>query len=455
MTLTSDFLKGAIGPGFDADAIAAALEALDRQVIDPLTKGFPPAHAALALGDIANHGWNLLAGDLPVPVAVLRRSALDHNARWMRRLLARFGLQLAPHAKTTMTPHLWAQQAASGCWGLTVATVQQAEVAVAFGCRNLLIANQVTGRAQVRGIVELSHAHDALEVHVLVDSIAGLRALSDDVAAAKTEHPINVLLELGFKGGRTGCRTLAEVSRLLDELPSHQARLRLAGMAGYEGMIATASGAEDGAAVEAYFDRFAEAVQLADRRNAFLADAVILTAGGSAYYDIVGRRLQQIPLQHKPAVRILRSGCYVTHDCGTYVEHLAQMKQRDPVVAEDLGLLEPALFVCCRVQSVPEPGLALLTMGKRDVGFDLHLPQPVWRYRPRAMPQPEPTPDDWKIIRLNDQHAYLSVPPSADIAVGDLLCCGISHPCTTFDRWRLIHVVDDSWTSLGAVPTFF
>ena len=222
MSLTSDFLKGSIGSGFDEDAMAIALEALDRQVFDPLTKGFPAAHAPLALGDIANHNWNLLAGDLTAPVAVMRKSALEHNARWMRHLLDKFGLQLAPHAKTTMTPHLWAQQAAHGCWGLTVATVQQAEVAAAFGCHNVLIANQVTGRAQVRGIVELGHAHDALEIYVLVDTIAGLKALSDDVAAAKTEHPVNVLLEWGFQGGRTGCRTIEEVSRLLDELPSHQ-----------------------------------------------------------------------------------------------------------------------------------------------------------------------------------------------------------------------------------------
>ena len=146
------------------------------------------------------HNWNLLAGDLTAPVAVLRKSALEHNARWMRHLLDKFGLQLAPHAKTTMTPHLWAQQAAHGCWGLTVATVQQAEVAAAFGCRNVLIANQVTGRSQVRGIVELNHAHAALEIYVLVDSIAGLKALSDDVAAAKTEHPVNVLLEVRIQG---------------------------------------------------------------------------------------------------------------------------------------------------------------------------------------------------------------------------------------------------------------
>jgi D-serine dehydratase len=454
MTLTSDFLKGTIGSGFDADAMRAALAKLDGQPIDPLSKGFPAGHAPLPLGEIGARNWNLLAGALPAPVAVLRTSALAHNARWMRHLLDKFGLQLAPHAKTTMTPHLWAQQAANGCWGLTVATVQQAEVAVAFGCRNLLIANQVTGRAQVRGIVELNRAEAGLEIYVLVDSLAGLKALSDDVAAAKTEHPVNVLLELGFQGGRTGCRTLEGVSHLLDELPSHQGRLRLAGMAGYEGMITTPSGAEDAPRVEAYFDRFAEAAQLADRRNAFLTDEVILTAGGSSYYDIVGRRLRKITLR-KPTVKVLRSGCYVTHDCGTYVEHLDEMKRRDPAVAQDLGLLEPALFVCCLVQSIPEPGLALLTMGKRDVGFDLHLPQPVWRYRTDATPQPEPTPRDWKITKLNDQHAYLTVGASADIAVGDLICCGISHPCTTFDRWRLIHVVDDGWTSLGAVATFF
>jgi D-serine dehydratase len=454
MTLMSDLLEGSIGSGFDADVMRGALDELDRRPIDPLTKGFPPAHGPLALGEIGAQNWNLLAGDLPAPVAVLRKSALEHNARWMRHLLDKFGLQLAPHAKTTMTPHLWAQQAAHGCWGLTVATVQQAEVAVAFGCRNLLIANQVTGRAQVRGIVELTHAQDDLEIHVLVDSQAGVKALSADIAHAKTERPINVLLELGFKGGRTGCRTLEEIEALLDELPSHQGRLRLAGMAGYEGMIATESGAEDGASVEAYFDRFAEAVQLADRRNAFMTDQVILTAGGSSYYDIVGRRLRQIAVR-KATIKILRSGCYVTHDCGTYVEHLDEMKRRDPAVAKDLGLLEPALFVCCLVQSIPEPGLALLTMGKRDVGHDLHLPQPVWRYRTHATPQPEPVPADWKIVKLNDQHAYLTVPAKADIAIGDLICCGISHPCTTFDRWRLIHVVDDGWTSLGAVATFF
>jgi D-serine dehydratase len=454
MSVTKHFFEGTIGAGFDEEAMRAALSALDAQPIDPLTKGFPAGHPPLVAGEVGAKLWNLLAGDLPAPVAVLKQSALTHNARWMRHLLDLYGLQLAPHAKTTMTPHLWAQQAAYGSWGLTVATVQQAEVAVAFGCRNLLIANQVTGRAQVRGIVELTRGNDALEIYVFVDSQDGLKNLSDDVAAAKTERAINVLLEVGVPAGRTGTRTVEEAGKLLDELPSHQGRLRLAGIAGYEGQIATAQGREDAARAETYFDRFAEVAHLADRRNAFATERVILTAGGSSYYDVVARRLAAIELR-KPTVKILRSGCYVTHDCGTYVDHLEQMKQRDPAFAEKLGVLEPALFVCCLVQSVPEPGLALLTMGKRDVGFDLHLPQPVWRYRAKATPQPEPAPADWKISALNDQHAYLRLPARADIAVGDLICCGISHPCATFDRWRQIHVVDDAWTSLGVVATFF
>ncbi|HWA48564.1 MAG TPA: alanine racemase [Dongiaceae bacterium] len=454
MSLTKDFMRGQIGAGFDADVMREALENLDQELVDPLTKGIPAAAGALEIGEIPAQNWNLLQGDLPVPVAMLRRSALEHNGRWMRTLLDRFGLQLAPHAKTTMTPHLWAQQAAQGCWGLTVATVQQAEVAVAFGCRNLLIANQVTGPAQVRGIVELAREHDGLNLNVFVDSLDGLRALSDDVAACKTEQPVNVLLEVGFPNVRSGCRNIAQVGKLLDALPSHQGRLRLAGIAGYEGMIAKPDGHEDGPGAEAYFDFFAEAAQLADRRNAFTTDQVILTAGGSAYYDIVGRRLGQISLR-LPTVKVIRSGCYITHDCGTYVEHHADMRAREPQLVKELGALEPALFVAGVVQSVPEPTLALVTMGKRDVGFDIHLPKPVWRYRAHATPQPEPAPADWIIFKLNDQHAHLRVPAGADVKVGDLLICGISHPCTTFDRWRLIHVVDDGWTSVGAVATFF
>jgi D-serine dehydratase len=58
-------------------------------------------------------------------------------------------------------------------------------------------------------------------------------------------------------------------------------------------------------------------------------------------------------------------------------------------------------------------------------------------------------------VRLDDQHAYLDVPPESPLQVGDLIAFGISHPCTTFDRWRALYLVDDALTVTGAVHTFF
>ena len=66
-------------------------------------------------------------------------------------------------------------------------------------------------------------------------------------------------------------------------------------------------------------------------------------------------------------------------------------------------------------------------------------------------------PDSWRITGLNDQHAYLrwdGAPPLA-LQVGDRVALGISHPCTTFDKWSLLMVVDEENRVVDAVKTFF
>ncbi len=45
---------------------------------------------------------------------------------------------------------------------------------------------------------------------------------------------------------------------------------------------------------------------------------------------------------------------------------------------------------------------------------------------------------------LNDQHAFVRVPDDAVVEVGDVIRFGLSHPCTTFDKWRALAVVDDA-----------
>ncbi|MDR3685095.1 MAG: hypothetical protein P4L11_15305, partial [Geothrix sp.] len=69
--------------------------------------------------------------------------------------------------------------------------------------------------------------------------------------------------------------------------------------------------------------------------------------------------------------------------------------------------------------------------------------------------QPMPAPEDWRITTLYDQHAKLEVPAEADLEIGDLVGCAISHPCTTFDKWQLVYLVDEQYRVVEAVKTFF
>ena len=114
--------------------------------------------------------------------------------------------------------------------------------------------------------------------------------------------------------------------------------------------------------------------------------------------------------------------------------------------------LEAAFEVWSYVQSIPEPGLAILTMGKRDAPYDYYLPTPVRRVRGGESDAELST---CQIVRMNDQHAYMSFPADADLRFGDKVVCGISHPCTAFDKWRFIPMVNDDYDVVDGLFTYF
>jgi D-serine dehydratase len=423
--------------------------------MSPQDKGFP---RAVRLGNVAGQAWNILAGDLPFPVAVLKKSALENNSRWMRSFIAAAGVSLAPHGKTTMAPQLFHQQIADGCWGITVATAQQAAVAAAHGIQRILIANQLVGSANIGIVLNLLKQNPALDLYCYVDSPIGVTMLGEACRRA-SGCSINVLLEIGFAGGRTGCRDADAVSQVLSTLEQHGDVLRLRGVAGYEGLIEGKNTTETERSVAAFLDLLVSAVELCESARAFKPDAggqgeIIVTAGGSTFFDMVAQRLAASTISS--AVRIvIRSGCYLTHDHGIYARDFPSLQRRlGTALAERLGQLQPALYLWSMVQSQPEPGRALLTLGKRDAGHDAGLPQPVFLKSAQA-PDLQKLTDDWRVDRMNDQHAYLHIPPGNAVAVGDLVCLGISHPCTTFDKWREIFVVDDDWTVIDVIHTFF
>lgn len=424
----------------------------DDFLLDHRSKSFPQTAAPCRAADLAARGWNVLADDLPYPLAVLRRSALAHNLAWMQDFAERKGVALAPHGKTTMSPELFRLQLDAGAWGLTFATIHQLAVGVEeAGVRRAIIANQVLGDADLDGLHALLQRHADLRVWFLVDSPAQLRLIEDWAARRQATRRFDTLLEMGVPGYRTGCRTLEEALALAQAMARSPA-VRLGGVECYEGGAARCDNAHDTREVTALVRRVAEAVRQCDAQGLFAddSDAILLTAGGSAVFDLVVPLLRLQGLS-RPVQGVLRSGCYLTHDHGNYRRYLRLVEQREGLDES----LRPALEVWTLVQSVPEPGLALLTGGRRDLSYDIEMPLPA-RWAPRGQRTAAEAPAGWSVTALNDQHAHLRFDPAGPApAVGDRVALGISHPCTTFDKWRWMALVEDDWTVSGAISTHF
>ena len=430
------------------------LEPILAETLDAATKGYPLSGPALPISAIGAQRWSLFAGDLPLPLAVIRDSALAHNHAWMRDFTASTGVLLAPHGKTTMAPQIFAQQLAAGAWGITVANVQQLALCVHFGVRRIIMANQLLGATEVGAVIRLQEEHPDLEFHFLIDSREQLSSIESLAGSQRMSRKLTALVELGVPGGRTGTRTHDEALAVARAVAASKS-IALSGLECYEGLQITGDSRRDQIVVDGLMQRVHDVALACDREKLFAGPSIILTAGGSAAFDIVARDL---PMKlSKPVLTILRSGCYVTHDSGFYNRMLEGVKARSGAAWQSRPGLQPALEVWSRVQSCPEPGLAILTMGKRDASFDLDMPIVSKRYRPGTDTVPQSVPESWKIANMNDQHAYLRFSIDGDAApqVGDLVGCGISHPCTTFDKWRALFTVDDDYRVTGAIRTFF
>ncbi|MES2128623.1 MAG: amino acid deaminase [Pseudomonadota bacterium] len=425
-----------------------ALAELDEQVLQPGVKGLPITEP-LRQGLIGAQGWNVLRADTSFPVALLKTSALLHNLEWMRAFCERYGATLAPHGKTTMSPQLFGAQLANGAWGMTLASATQVRVAHRFGVRRVLLANQLVAPADINLVLDLMRGDPDFACYALVDSLAGVERLSAAASAAGVTLPL--LVELGITGKRAGCRSSEEVlavARAVARAPG----LQLAGIEGYEGLLVSDDRNADVEAVSAFVAQLVALARQADAERLFGGAQVLVSAGGSAYFDLVAHGFAGVHGLSLPILPVLRSGCYLTSDHGSYLRLIASLDARERV-ADGRGL-QPALEVWSMVQSLPEPGLAILTMGKRDASYDIDLPVPLYWHRPGPGPHSD-LPAGCSIVKMNDQHAYLRLPPQHTLAVGDLVGCGISHPCTTFDKWPLLLAVDDGYTVSHALNTYF
>ena len=396
----------------------AAIAALKDLPLDFPLKGVLPSAHPISINGIGAMGWNLLRGDLTMPVPTLRRSALDRNSRWMRDFTVRNGIAISPHGKTTLAPQLFDQQLSDGGWAITVSNVQQVALCLEFGIRRILIANQIVGRAEVRYLVDQLERSPDIEIYCLVDSEAGIARIAS--VGGPVAHRLGLLLEVGVLGGRTGARSLGEALKIAKA--ARTAGLSLRGVEGFEGILKTTE------EVDAFLDTIIAVAAVCSREDLFAQGGpVILTAGGTAYYDRVATRLAAANIGHEVKV-VTRSGCYLTHDFVVYARSFDEMRARDRAGLLPQGEPEAALNVWTYIQSRPEPGLAILTMGRRDVGFDAGLPVPLFWYQEGLHTAPVAVGTECKVTALNDQHAYMTCPPDSPFAVGDLVGFGSPTP---------------------------
>jgi len=417
----------------------------DEKRAGSLDKGLGSSESQPEAIDISALNWNLLREDLSLPSAVLYQDRLRHNLAWMQQFIAAYGVKLAPHGKTTMAPALFHMQLKSGAWGITLATAPQTQAAYRHGVRRVLMANQLIGRENMAIISRLLE-DSTFDYYCLVDSAAQIDLLG---AFYSSHHQhLNVLVELGVPGGRTGVRDDEQLTAVLAALERWRGTLLLSGIEIYEGVL------DDEILIRAFLQRALAVTRQLALENRFHRSPILLSGAGSAWYDVVADVFSNAHLTDAAVEVVLRPGCYLTHDAGVYREAQANIMRRNPIAAQMRTSLLPALQIWAYVQSIPGENKAIVTMGKRDAAFDAGLPSPSLHYRPGDV-APKPVAAQWILTRMMDQHAYMQIAPEDDLRVGDMIAFDISHPCLTFDKWRALPVLDAQYRVIDVIRTFF
>ncbi|MDQ0750952.1 D-serine deaminase-like pyridoxal phosphate-dependent protein [Streptomyces africanus] len=423
-----------------ADSATESLARLAAERVDHRFKGLPPDADGLTVGELAAQRRNLFTGGFATPVLALSAERLEHNLKLMETYADRHGLAFAPHGKTSMAPQLFQRQIEHGAWGITLAVPHQVRVARAFGTRRVFLANELVDAAALRWISAGLDADPEFRFVCYVDSVRGVELM--DAALSGARRPLDVVVELAAgEGARTGVRTEAECAAVADAVAGARS-LRLVGVAGYEGEVPKA----DPERVTAWLRRLVALATDFDKAGRFTdADEIVVSAGGSAWFDAVADVFAEIPELSRPVLKLLRSGAYVSHDDG----HYRKLTPFNRVPEE--GALEPAFRLWTQVVSRPSAGQAFVNAGKRDAAYDLDLPFAQVIRRDGA----ERPATGVSVTALSDQHAWLSTTPEADLEVGDWVGLGLSHPCTSFDKWPLIPVAEADGTVVDYIRTFF
>jgi D-serine deaminase-like pyridoxal phosphate-dependent protein len=283
---------------------------------------------------------------LDTPALLVELDALEANIAHMAAACRDAGVSWRPHIKGNKTPEIVAKELAAGAIGVTCAKVGEAEVMVAAGVRDILIANQVVGAAKIRRVLALLDRADA---KVAVDSDVNVQELSREAASAGLVLGVVIEVDTGMhRAGVAPGDAVVALARRIAGLPG----LRFAGVMGWEAhAVAIADPAEKQRAVAA---AIGELVASAQACAAAGLPAGIVSCGGTGTFPLCTRQ---------PGVTEVQAG-------GGILGDVLYRRRFNFDGQQSLTLL-------ATVTSRPTPTRIIVDAGKKAMSSDGAVPEPI------------------------------------------------------------------------------
>jgi D-serine deaminase-like pyridoxal phosphate-dependent protein len=307
---------------------------------------------------------------LDTPALLVDLDVLEGNIARIVDTCRRAGVGWRPHIKGVKTPEIAHKELAAGALGVTCAKLGEAEIMAAAGIRDILIANQIVGRAKVPRLVALL---DHADVIVAADSPAHVAELGD--AAAGAGRRLRVVIEVNVGMNRAGVEPGPAVVQLADGIARHRG-LRFAGLMAWESHAVTIADPEEKARVVAEAIGRLTAAAQACRAAGHAVDIVSCGGTGTFPYCV-----------HQPGVTEVQVGGAIFSDMHYRTHYHADFPC--------------ALTVLATVVSRPTPTRIVLDAGRKTMSGE------------QAMPQPLGLPEVRR-LKLSAEHATIELEAASD-----------------------------------------
>ena len=428
--------------------------------IDSKTKGINEINK-IKVKDIPNKKWNILKENVQFPILTMKESVFKKNIKSMNNFANYNGVSLAPHCKTSMCPQILKKLNDLNYWGFSAANNQQLSMLLEMGIKKIIIANLITNKSNIINLFKLIEKYGyAKKIYLCVDSTFGVNLLKELSIQYKFKHKLRILIETGFQNSRNGVRNLNSLNILTGKIIKLPSNFIFCGILFYEGAVSEKNYKKTINKVNKFISFSLKAFDYLLKNNFFSNEEIILSGGGSEYFDLIINSFQKYK-NIKNIRLIIRPGTFIAYGHGHYLKSIENIDKRGTLFINKknikaTNLFNPSLELWGHIISMQDSNRAILNFGKRDVHYDRGYPIPLSIYRKGKLFQKiNPKQNKYKIYKMSDHHAFLYFTNDQDIRIGDLIKLGVTHPCVTIDKWDFFYMIDEKYNVKEGLKTFF